>query len=171
MCVVGDVMCVMSEHCIFSVHTCVETDLQNSFFPHFFCISFQDFNLQNTDRNGVSKKRPKKKRNDKRISGIISYELNTSTLDTNTADCKGEETSQFDSNNTEIVPKRKQVIVSVDGMLTVLDLVSPCESVFKGSQDILSSACAAVSGDFSICFHALTSVTQAASFPCFCLFF
>ena len=88
----------------------------------------------------MSKKQLKTSRNSRKLSGIISYELNAPNLDDTIVNYRKEETVKSDSYYTEMVPKRKQAIVSYDGMLVVLDLVAPHRTVLRGVEGITAAA-------------------------------
>ena len=100
----------------------------------------QEYCLQKNDTYGISKKQLKTSRNSRKLSGIISYELNAPNLDDTIVNYRKEETVKSDSYYTEMVPKRKQAIVSYDGMLEVLDLVAPHRTVLRGVEDITAAA-------------------------------
>jgi hypothetical protein len=94
----------------------------------------------------MNKNQSKTSRNSRKISGIISYELNAPNLDDTIVNYRKQETVNSDSNYTEMVPRRKQAIVSYDGMLMVLDLVTPHRTVLRltgtgtGTEDITAAA-------------------------------
>ena len=126
--------------------------LSSLFLPLFvrFLITFSDFAsiskeycLQKNDTYGMNKKQSKTSRKSRKISGILTYELNAPNLDDTIVNYRKQESG---SNYTEIVPKRKQAIVSYDGMLMVLDLMTPHRTVLKltgtgtGTEDITAAA-------------------------------
>lgn len=134
----------------------------------------QEHSLQKNGTFGMNKKHLKTSRSSRNISGIISYELNAPNLDDTIVNYRKEYNSNSDSNFTDIVPRRKQAIVSYDGMLMVLDLVAPYRTVLRGREDISAAAAYRDSGCnpgiHSMHYSTFFSLTTLSFFPFVCVF-